>query len=80
MLVKAKWNVKDGNGWHKAGEVFETKEDLGDAVEIVSASVKPKEKPVEVKPAEGKADEAPEQEPKKETITRAGTRRKATAK
>lgn len=75
MLVKAKWNVKDGNGWHKAGDVFETKEDLGEAVEIISAPAKPA-----AKPAEEKADEAPAQEPKKETITRAGSRRKTAAK
>ena len=37
MLVKAKWNVKDSRGWHSAGEVFETEQDLGDAVEVLVA-------------------------------------------
>ena len=35
MLVKAKWNVKDAEGWHKAGEVWDSKEDLGDCVEVL---------------------------------------------
>ena len=35
MLVKAKWNVKDADGWHKAGEVWDAKDDLGDCVEIM---------------------------------------------
>lgn len=24
MKVRAKWNLKDESGWHRAGEVFET--------------------------------------------------------
>ena len=40
MKVKAKWNVKDGSGWHCTGEVFETESDLGDAVEILDAPKK----------------------------------------
>lgn len=35
MLVKAKWNVKDSAGWHEKGEVFQTKDDLGDAVTVL---------------------------------------------
>ena len=35
MLVKAKWNVKDASGWHSAGEVFQTENDLGDDVEVL---------------------------------------------
>ena len=54
MKVKAKWSVKDGNGWHNAGEVFETESDLGDAVEVLEAK-KPK--------AAKKADPEPEPEP-----------------
>lgn len=56
MKVKAKWNVKDGSGWHSAGEVFETESDLGDAVEILDAPKKQES----VKKAE------PEKEPVKE--------------
>ena len=37
MLVKAKWNVKDGGGWHSAGDVWNTESDLGDAVEVLDA-------------------------------------------
>ena len=54
MLVKAKWNVKDNGGWHAAGEVFQTEENLGEAVEILEkpsrAAVEavPEEKPVQV--------------------------------
>ena len=49
MLVKAKWNVKDADGWHKAGEVWDAKDDLGDCVEIL-------EKPM----TEQKAEQQPE--------------------
>lgn len=42
MLVKAKWNIKDDSGWHMTGEVFQTKEDLGDAVEILDGAPKRK--------------------------------------
>ena len=55
MLVKAKWNVKDSTGWHKCGEVFDTVEDLGDAVEVL-------EMPKRQAPVKA-ADAAPEQEP-----------------
>ena len=41
MKVRAKWSVKDGNGWHDAGEVFEATCDLGDAVEVLEAPKKP---------------------------------------
>ena len=51
MLVKAKWNVKDANGWHDAGEVFNTNDDLGDAVERLEAK---------------KAVKAPEKEPEQQ--------------
>ena len=37
MLVKAKWNVKDAAGWHRAGDVWNTESDLGDAVEVLDA-------------------------------------------
>lgn len=26
MKVRAKWTVKDGSGWHRAGEVFEVED------------------------------------------------------
>lgn len=60
MLVKAKRNVVDAVGWHLCGEVFETKEDLGDAVEVlIPEAEKPKRKPAE-KPAEEAPAEKPE--------------------
>jgi len=61
MKVKAKWNVKDGNGWHSAGEVFETESDLGDAVEILDAPKKQES----VKKAEPEKESVKEPEPEK---------------
>lgn len=69
MKVRAKWSVKDGNGWHDAGEVFEATCDLGDAVEVLEAPKKPatvkKEAPEKApeKAPEPKAE--PEKEPEK---------------
>lgn len=57
MLVKAKWNVKDAAGWHKAGDVFHTDQDLGDGVEVLDAPKRPE--PVK--------EPAPAAEPAKET-------------
>ena len=74
MLVKAKWNVKDAAGWHKAGEVFETESDLGNAVIPMSAPRKPVIKEVEKEEPEPVKEAEPEKEPKKTT------RRKTTAK
>lgn len=37
MKVRARNNVKDLNGWHMTGEVFETEEDLGNSVEVLEA-------------------------------------------
>lgn len=58
MLVKAKWNVKDSNGWHRAGEVFKTEQDLGDAVEVLEARKKaePKNAEPEKEPEAAKVD------------------------
>ena len=53
MLVKAKWNVKDSAGWHRSGDVFNTKEDLGDAVEMLE------------KPGNRTPEKAPEKIPEK---------------
>ena len=66
MLVKAKWNVKDSSGWHSAGDVFETEQDLGDAVEVLEAPKKaePKKAEPKVEPETVKAEE-PEKEPAK---------------
>ena len=71
MLVKAKWNVKDKEGWHKAGEVFETSDNLGEAVILVGEPRKPVIKAPAVQEAE------PETEPKKEAASKP-TRRKTT--
>lgn len=70
MLVKAKWNVKDSTGWHRAGEVFQTDADLGDAVEAMEAPKKPVEKKPEPVPE-------PEKEPEQKKTT---SRRKGTTK
>ena len=48
MLVKAKWHVADASGWHSAGEVFDTKEDLGNAVEVLVNTMKPAETAADV--------------------------------
>lgn len=56
MRVKAKWNVKGSDGWHLTGEIFETKEDFGNAVEVLDA---PKRAP--------KREAAPEKTPEPET-------------
>ncbi len=58
MLVKAKWNVKDSSGWHRAGEVFDTNDALGNAVELLEA-------PRRVKAPEKKPEEEPVKEPEK---------------
>ena len=65
MKVKAKWNVKDGNGWHSAGEVFETESNLCDAVEILDA---PK-KQAPAKKAEPEKETVKEPEPEKASET-----------
>lgn len=60
MLVKAKWNVKDSSGWHSAGEVFDTKDELGEAVEKLEA---PRRQRSEPKPEEENPVKEPEKEP-----------------
>lgn len=66
MLVKAKWNVRDAEGWHSAGEVWDAKGDLGDAVEVLEA---PKAKPAAEPVTESESDE-PKTEPKPRTSRR----------
>lgn len=77
MKVKAKWSVKDANGWHDAGEVFETSSNLGDAVEVLDAPKKPapEKKAEPVKEPEKEPEKAPEtaEEPVK---ARSASRRK----
>ena len=72
MLVKAKWNVRDAAGWHKAGEVFNTDADLGDAVEVLDA---PKKAEPEKKAEPVKSEPTPEKsaEEKPKTATRRRT-------
>ena len=72
MLVKAKWNVKDASGWHKAGEVWNTEQDLGEAAEVLEAPKKAEARNA-VKETELVAAEA--KEPAK---LRTSTRRKTT--
>ena len=64
MKVKAKWNVKGSDGWHMAGEVFETNEDFGDAVEALDAPQKAEPKAQEPVKEPEKAEET-EQETQK---------------
>ena len=71
MLVKAKWNVKDASGWHDAGDVFRTENDLGDAVEVLDAPKQPEAKP------DGKPAEPAEKQEEKPAVKRS-TRRKTT--
>lgn len=76
MLVKAKWNVKDTSGWHISGDVFQTEDDLGDAVECLEKpAVKEQPKPVKEAPkaepkAEAEAEVKAEAEPEKPKTTR----------
>ena len=44
MKVRAKWNLKDESGWHKAGEVFEAEdpEVYGGGVELLERKEAPK--------------------------------------
>ena len=57
MKVRARHNVQDRNGWHLSGTVFETDEDLGDAVDILSGDAPETER---------EPEEAPEPEAKAE--------------
>ncbi len=66
MLVKAKWNVTDSAGIHKAGDVWDTKEDLGDNVEVLEM---PKAEPKPVKKQEKPAEEV-KAEPKPKAASR----------
>ena len=60
MKVRAKWNVRDAAGWHVTGAVFETDEDMGDAVEVMEG---PKRRAVK--------EPEPETAPEPETVTEA---------
>ena len=87
MLVKAKWNVKDASGWHDAGEVFNTEEDLKDAVEVLEApkkatqkSVKKQEPEKEAEPQVEAVETAEEPETVSEEAPRSTSRRKKVSK
>ena len=62
MKVRAKCNLKDGRGWHKAGDVFEAEhpEENGDGVELLEK----KEPETKKAPAEPIAEPAAEPEAK----------------
>lgn len=69
MLVKALCTIHDGNGWHNAGEIFETEDDLGDAVEAVKdETVEPETEP--------EPEDEPEKEPEKEPRPKSTRRKK----
>ena len=79
MLVKAKWNIKDASGWHTAGEIFQTNDDLGNAVEVLDAPKKAiPETPVK-KEAKQEEAEKPAAEETKAEKPRTATRRKKSA-
>ena len=67
MLVKAKWNVKDAAGWHKAGDVFHTDQDLGDGVEVLDAPKRTEPVKEPDPAAEPVKESVPAAEPAKET-------------
>ena len=58
MKVRAKWNLKDGSGWHKAGEVFEAEdpEVYGGGVELLERNEAPKTQEAPETPAEPAAE------------------------
>lgn len=72
MLVKAKWNVKDSAGWHSAGDVFNTDEDLGDAVEALETAQQPV--PAEPDTPVQESAQEPEKEPEKPRTRRKSAR------
>ena len=63
MKVKARHNVQDRNGWHLPGTVFETEEDLGEAVEILSGENPPESAREPEAVPEPKAEEPKEAKP-----------------
>ena len=75
MKVVARQNVRDASGWHLKGQVFETEEDLGAAVDVLDGQ-KPEQRKAEPEPIakerEPKAAEsesAPEKAPEKPRST-----------
>ena len=73
MLVKAKGNVRDAAGWHYAGDVFRTDDDLGDAVEVLDA---PKKAPVKEEAKEPVNAEAPAEKQEEKPAVKRTSRRK----
>ena len=69
MLVKALCTIHDSNGWHNAGEVFETEADLGDAVEAAKEEA-------EAPAAEPEKEPDKEPEPEKEQKPKSPRRKK----
>ena len=80
MLVKAKWNVKDASGWHNAGDVFQTENNLGDAVEVLDAPKKAVKASEPVKVAEPETVKEPEKEAPKAEKPKAAPVRRRTSK
>ena len=76
MLVKAKWNVKDSNGWHEPGEVFQTEDDLHDNVIVLEAAKpEPVQEPAKEPETEPKAE--PEAEPTKAEAPKTARRKRS---
>lgn len=61
MRVRARLNVKDAAGWHRAGDVFETEAELGDAVEVLDKAEQVTLEEITERPEE---PEKPKEEPK----------------
>ena len=77
MLVKAKWHVKDDFGWHDAGEVFDTTEDLGDAVEVLEKPAPRKQEPAKEPEKVAEPVKEPEKEPETEAAPEEKTEKPA---
>lgn len=61
MIVRALCTIHDSNGWHNAGDIFETEDNLGTAAVVIGEG---KQK------AEEAAEPKPEAEPKPKSTRR----------
>ena len=68
MKVVARQNVRDASGWHLKGQVFETEENLGAAVEVLDGP-KPAPEAKEREPKAAEPESAPEKAPEKPRST-----------
>lgn len=82
MKVKAKWAVKVGGKWHKAGETFEVDDIKGlhDMVEVIAKEKPSKAKAEDINPETEESSEAVKTEPADNPKPATRTRRKTTEK